>query len=74
MFRILRSVGWFFGGGVGLFMAAFMIMMSSPGFIALSLALVVAGAILWAAFVTAVLTLYVELAEARRKGPVSRES
>ncbi|MFQ5552339.1 MAG: hypothetical protein ACE5EW_01205 [Thermoplasmata archaeon] len=73
MSRILRSVGWVFGGGAGLLVAAVVVIMHDPTLWLLSLVLVAGGALLWAAFATAVLTLLVELIEASRKIPAARE-
>ncbi len=73
LFGILRGVGWIFGAGAGLFMTALVLVTFDPGLWLWSLVLVVGGALLWAAFATAVLMLLVELAEAPRKRPVAKE-
>ncbi len=73
LFGILRSVGWFFGAGAGLFMTALVLVTFDRELWLWSMVLVVGGALLWAAFATAVLTLLVELAEAPRKRPVAKE-
>ncbi|MFQ5918499.1 MAG: hypothetical protein ACE5I4_00465 [Thermoplasmata archaeon] len=73
LFRILRSVGWVFGAGAGLFMAALVLVVSDGGLWLLSLVLVVGGALLWAAFATAALTLLVELAEGPQRRAATRE-
>ncbi len=69
LFGIWRSVGWIFGAGAGLFMTALVLVAFDSGLWLWSLVLVVGGALLWAAFATAVLMLLVELAEAPRKRP-----
>ncbi len=73
LYGILRSVGWVFGAGAGLLMAALVLVVFNPDLWLLSLVLVGGGALLWAAFATAVLTLLVELAEGPRKRTVSEE-
>ena len=73
LFRILRSVGWVFGAGAGLFMAALVLVVFDGELWWISLVLVVGGALLWAAFATAALTLLVELAEGPRKREATRE-
>ncbi len=67
LYGILRSVGWVFGAGAGLLMAALVLVVSDRDLWLISLVLVGGGAVLWAAFATAVLTLLVELAEGPRK-------
>ena len=73
LFGILRSVGWVFGAGAGLFMTALVLMAFDPRLWLLSLVLVLGGALLWAAFATAALTLLVELAEGPRRRPAAKE-
>ncbi len=73
LYRILRSVGWVFGAGAGLLMAALVLVVFNPGLWLLSLVLVGGGALLWAAFATTVLTLLVELAEGPRKRTAAEE-
>ncbi len=71
LLRILRSIGWVFGGGAGLLIAAIVLVAADPNFLALSLIFVAGGAALWALFATAALILLVELAEAQRKKPTA---
>ncbi len=73
LYGILRSVGWVFGAGAGLLMAALVLVVSNRDLWLISLVLVGGGAVLWAAFATAVLTLVVELAEGPRKRSVAEE-
>jgi hypothetical protein len=73
LFRILRSVGWVFGAGAGLFMAALVLVVSDGNLWLWSLVLVVGGALLWAAFATAALTLLVELAEGPQRRQAAKE-
>ncbi len=73
LYGILRSVGWVFGAGAGLLMAALVLVVSNRDLWLISLVLVGGGAVLWAAFATAVLTLLVELAEGPRKRTVAEE-
>ncbi|MFQ6012431.1 MAG: hypothetical protein ACE5LS_02145 [Thermoplasmata archaeon] len=71
--RILRSLGWIFGGGAGMLVAAPVLVVYDKGLLFLSLVLVVGGALIWTTFATAVLTLLVELAEAPRRTAAARE-
>jgi hypothetical protein len=71
LLRILRSIGWVFGGGAGLLIAAIVLVVADTNLLALALILVAGGAALWAVFATAALVLLVELAEAPRKKPTS---
>lgn len=73
LFGILRSVGWVFGAGAGLLMAALVLVEFSRDLWLISLVLVGGGAVLWAAFATAALTLLVELAEGPRKRTAAEE-
>ncbi len=73
LYGILRSVGWVFGAGAGLLMAALVLVEFSRDLWLISLVLVGGGAVLWAAFATAALTLLVELAEGPRKRTAAEE-
>ncbi len=73
LYGILRSVGWVFGAGAGLLMAALVLVEFSRDLWLISLVLVGGGAVLWAAFATAALTLLVELADGPRKRTAAEE-
>ncbi len=73
LYGILRSVGWVFGAGAGLLVAALVLVEFSRDLWLISLVLVGGGAVLWAAFATAALTLLVELAEGPRKRTAAEE-
>ncbi len=73
LYGILRSVGWVFGAGAGLLMAALVLVEFDRDLWLISLVLVGGGAVLWAAFATAALTLLVELAEGPRKRTAAEE-
>lgn len=73
MYRILRSIGWAFGGGAGFLTAAIVIVVGRPDLLVVALLTAVAGALLLSVFATALLALVVQLVETRRKAPAERE-